>query len=240
MTSADNTWLHRPDQVWKPVFGGRVAAEIGALAAATGIVPLVNAIAPERYGRLKHHFAQMVVKPHAEWLEKHVFNSPAFVITAKEMKDVTDPEKRADLMAGALIDFAVMLGASIATQTAVQSKVGRMAGLPDLVQDANKGFFGRRLQHSKNMLKPVLFDKTLNVGLVTLMQVGLPQTTKNITESTSNVLQKTLGVPPEATQYFLQWQVPHLVGFSGSALMLSRKYSDFLKNLAAKSAAAKL
>lgn len=239
MEGTVNKWLHRPDQVWKPVFGARVAAELGTLAAATGIVPLVEAIAPERYDRLKQHFARAVVKPHADWLEQHLFTSPAFALASRKLKDVTDPDEKAHIMAGAIIDFAAQMVTGIAAQAAVQSSVGRMAGLPDLIDDPSRGYLNRRLQHTRNMVKPVLFDKAINMSLVALMQVGLPQTTKNITESTSTVLQKTLGVPPEATQYFVQWWMPHMAGFTGSAMALSSRYSNFLREAAAKNPATK-
>lgn len=207
---------------------GRAAAEIGTLLAATTFVPLVKSIAPERYDRLKKHLSRAVVLPHVDWLEKHIFNSPAFAQVGAKLKETESAEEKSLLMADALVDFAAMMGAGIAGQAVVQSASDHMFGLPNLVRPTTKGYIAKKLEHSGNMVVPVIFDKVLNLGVVSVMQAGLPQTTTAVTDITSSFLQKTLGLPPQATQYFLQWQLPNLVGLAGSSILLSRKYSKLL------------
>lgn len=227
----NNPWLLKPEKVWRPVFAGRVAAEFGMLLAAAGVVPLVKAVAPERYDRLKQHLANIVVKPNAEWLEKHIFQSPAFAMVGSKLRGVENPDERAKIMSDAIVDFSALMISGVAGQLVTQMAADRFAGLPNLVRPETKGYLSRHLEHTRNVLKPVVFDKVLNMGMVAAMQVGMPQTTTAVTDITADVLQKSLNVPPEATQYFLQWQLPNLVGLAGSGVMLSRKYSDFLSKM---------
>lgn len=232
MTDASiNKWLQKPEQAWKPVFAGRVVAELAMIAGASSIVPLVKSIAPERYDRLKLHLARQVILPNVDWLEKHVFALPAFMVTGRKLKETESREEKSKLMADAIVDFCAMTLAGVTAQVAGQTLSDRFAGLPDLVRPSTKGFVPRTLEHTRNMLKPVIFDKVVNMSMVGLMQFGVPQATNAVTDLTATGLQKMLGVSPEATQFFVQWYVPNLAGMGASGLMLSRKYTDFIKQM---------
>jgi hypothetical protein len=224
-------WIQHPEAVWKPVIAGRVTAELGMIVGAAAIIPLVQAVAPERYDRLKQHLARQVVLPRVDWLEKHVFELPAFNLTGQKLKNIESKEEKAKVMADAIVDFCTVTLTGIASQVAVQSLADRLQGLPSLAKPDAKGVLTRSLQHTRQMLKPVVFDKVVNMGVVGLMQFGLPQTTNTITDLTATGLNKTLGIPPEATQFFIQWYVPNIAGMGASGVMLTRKYRDFMKQL---------
>jgi hypothetical protein len=224
-------WLQHPEKAWQAVALSRGAAEIGAIVAAAGIVPALNRLVPDSYDRFKRHFARAVVQPRADWLEKHVFQYPAFADTQRKLKETEDPKEKAVLMSSALIDFALSFGAGIGSQAWVQSRGDHLLGLPSLVKPGTEGFVARQFEQARHMLKPVLFDKVTNMAVVGLMQVGAPQMTTAATDLTASVLQKTIGLPPEATQYFINWQMPNLIGMGVSGVMLSRKYTDFLRQM---------
>lgn len=224
-------WLQHPEKAWQGVALGRGAAELGALVAATGIVPVLNRLAPGSYDRFKRHFARAVVQPHADWLEKHVFQYPVFADTQRKLNETLDPQEKAVLMSGALIDFAMTFAAGIGGQAWVQSRVDHLLGLPSLVKPGTQGFVARQWEQARHMLKPVLFDKVTNMAVVGIMQVGAPHVTTAATDLTASMLQKTIGLPPEATQYFIQWQLPNMVGMGVSGAMLTRKYTDFLRHM---------
>jgi hypothetical protein len=232
MTDANySKWLQKPEQAWKPVFAGRVMAELAMIAGASSIVPLVKSIAPERYDRLKLHLARQAILPNVDWLEKNIFQLPAFITTGRKLKETESKEEKSKLMADAIVDFCAMALAGVAGQVVGQTLSDRVAGLPDLVHPSTKGFVPRTLEQTRNMLKPVIFDKVVNMSVVGLMQFGMPQATTAVTDLTATGLQKTLGIPPEATQYFVQWYVPNIAGMGASGLMLSKKYTEFLKQM---------
>ena len=225
MRMLDRDYWHSAEGVHVPILGGRLAAEAGSILLATRIVPLVELVAPHRYDALKHKIAVMVVAPRLDWFEKNVVSLPAFGSVSRDLTNIPDNAAKAERIASALVDFSAMSIGGLVGQGVTQGVMNRFVGGLPALKDGATGFRGQWNQ-ARNLAKPIAFDKAIGLSLVGLMQFGVPKETMAVTQSISDVLQKTLGIRPETTEYFLSWQVPRLLGFGGSALMMTSKYRD--------------
>lgn len=205
----------------------RVVAEGGSQLGSLGAILIAKKIVPEQTDTLKNMLASAVVKPRiAEFdafLDKYPSIEPG---GTSDTRKAMDEEHRAKYIAGLMVDFGVMVGASLVAQGATQAVMNRKMGLPPI-------------SFAKQMAS-VGVDKSLQVASFAVANTALADQNMKLQKTISTALQeegKSKETADAAGAFVTNWMLPNLVGMAGGIGMQNHIYSKEIKQVLAGAAA---